>query len=128
MTFSVGTDQADGRLVIFRVEVQAVKGSSKLHATGPPSWAVRDAIHMAHTYLKPQASRLGLTKNPNDYDLHMQLVNLMGAKEGSETGVAFFVAMVSTLLGKPMVESLVVLGEMSLRGGLLKVGSLTERL
>ena len=128
ITFTVGTDQADGRLVIFRVEAQATKGSGKLRVAGLPSRAVRDAVDTAHTYLKSQSSRLGLSKNPNDYDLHVQLVNLMGAKEGSETGVAFFVAMVSALLGKPMVESLVVLGEMSLRGGLLKVDSLTERL
>jgi len=36
--------------------------------------------------------------------------------------------MVSALLGKPVMESLVILGEMSIRGGLLKVGLLTERL
>lgn len=128
VTFTVGTDQADGRLVIFRIEGQAMKGNGKLRVTGSPSRAVRDAVDTAHTYLKSQSSRLGLSKNPNDYDLHVQLVNLMGAKEGSETGVAFFVAMVSALLSKPMVESLVVLGEMSLRGGLLKVDLLTERL
>jgi ATP-dependent Lon protease len=46
----------------------------------------------------------------------------MQSKEGSETGVAFFVGMVGALLDKPVMESLVVLGEMSLRGGLLKVG------
>ena len=128
ITFTVGTDQADGRLAIFRVEVQSAKGSGKLRITGAPSRAIRDAVHTAHTYLQSQAPRLGLSKNPTDYDLHVQLVNLMQSKEGSETGVAFFVAMVGALLGKPVVESLVVLGEMSLRGGLLKVGSLTERL
>ncbi len=52
----------------------------------------------------------------------------MQSKEGSETGVAFFVGMVSSLLGKPVLESLVILGEMSIRGGLLKVGLLTDRL
>ena len=52
----------------------------------------------------------------------------MGAQEGSEVGMAFFVAMVGALLGKPVQESLVTLGEMSLRGGLQPVGSLTERL
>ena len=128
VTFTVGSDQADGRLLIFRVEVQPMKGSGKLRVVGSPSRAIRDAIDMAHTYLKSEASRLGLTKGPRDYDLNVQSVNLMGAKEGSETGVAFFVAMVGALLGKPMVQSLVVLGEMSLRGGLMKVGSLTERL
>lgn len=128
ITFSVGTDQADGRLAIFRVEVQNNKGTGKLRITGAPSRAIREAVHTAHTYLKTQGSRLGLNKNPDDYDLHVQLVNLMQSKEGSETGVAFFVGMVSSLLGKPVLESLVILGEMSIRGGLLKVGLLTDRL
>jgi ATP-dependent Lon protease len=128
ITFTVGTDQADGRLAIFRIEVQCTKGSGRLNVTGAPSRAIRDAIHTAHTYLKAQTPRLGLSKNPTDYDLDVQLVNLMQSKEGSETGVAFFVGMVSALLGKPVMESLVILGEMSIRGGLLKVGLLTERL
>jgi len=128
ITYTVGTDQEDGRLVIFRVEVQSSKGSGKLRVAGATSRAIRDAVHTAHTYLKSEVLRLGLRKNPNDYNLHVQLVNLMQAKEGSETGVAFFVVIVSALLGKPVMESLVVLGEMSIRGGLLKVGSLTERL
>jgi ATP-dependent Lon protease len=128
VTFTVGTDQADGRLAIFRVEVQALKGSGRLRMTGAPSRAIRDAIETAHAYLSSHAANLGLGKNPKEYDLHVQLVNLMQSKEGSETGVAFFVGMVGALLDKPVMESLVVLGEMSLRGGLLKVGSLTERL
>jgi ATP-dependent Lon protease len=128
VTFTVGTDQADGRLAIFRVEVQALKGNGRLRVTGAPSRAIRDAIETAHAYLTSHTQNLGLGKNPKDYDLHLQLVNLMQSKEGSETGVAFFVGMVGALLDKPVQESLVVLGEMSLRGGLLKVGSLTERL
>ena len=128
VTFSVGSDQADGRLAVFRVEAQVVKGSGRLHVTGAPSRAARDAIQTAHTYLKTNALRLGLGKNPEDYDLHAQLVNLMNVKEGAEVGMAFFVAMIGALLGKPVQESLVILGEMSLRGGLQPVGSLTERL
>jgi ATP-dependent Lon protease len=42
--------------------------------------------------------------------------------------MAGFVAMISALLGKPALAAMVILGEMSLRGGLQPVGSLTERL
>jgi len=128
VTFGVGSDQTDNRLAIFRVEAQALRGNGRLHITGAPSRAARDGIQTAHTYLKTNAPRLGLSRNPADYDLHAQLVNLMGAKEGGEVGMAFFVAMVGALVGKPVQESLVILGEMSLRGGLQPVGSLTERL
>lgn len=128
VSFSVGSDQADGRLAIFRVEIQAIKGTGKLRLTGVPSRAVRDAAQTTHTYLKTTASRLGLGKDPHDYDLHAQVVNLMGAKEACEIGMAFFSAAVGALLGKPLQEALVILGEMSLRGGVSRVGSLTERL
>jgi ATP-dependent Lon protease len=128
VTFTVGTDRDDGRLAIFRIETQAVKGRGNLRVTGAPSRATRDAMKTAHTYLKTNASRLGLSKSPGDYDLHAQLVDLMGAKKGSEVGIAFFVAMVGALLDKPVQESLVILGEMSLHGGLQPMGSLTERL
>ena len=128
ITFTVGSDQADGHLVLFRVEVQALKGNGKLRITGTPSRAMRAALKTTHTYLLTNASRLGVGKDPSEYDLHVQVVNLMGAKEGSEVGIATFIAMVSALLGKPVLKSLTVLGEMSLRGGLQPVGSLTERL
>ena len=128
VAFGVGSDQADGRLTIFRVETQAVKGGGRLHVTGAPSRVARDAISTAHTYLKTNAPRLGLSRSPADYDLHTQLVNLMSARESAEVGMAFFVAMVGSLLGKPVQESLVILGDMSLRGSLQPVGSLTERL
>ncbi len=128
VTFTVGTDQEDGRLVIFRLEAQTIKGNGKLRLTGAPSRTARDGMRTAHTYLRTNASRLGLSKSPGDYDLHAQLVDLMGAKKGSEVGIAFFVAMVGALLGKPVQESLVILGEMSLHGGLQPMSSLTERL
>ena len=72
VTFSMGSDQKDGRLVIFRAEVQVVKGNGKLHITGAPSRAARDAVQTAHTYLKTNVSRLGLGKDPREYDLHAQ--------------------------------------------------------
>lgn len=130
VTFTIGTDRADGRHAIFRIEVQASKGKGSLNVTGAPSTAIRDAIKTARTYLQANAARLGVNRdrNPNEFDLHVQIVNLMQSKEGSETGVAFLIAMLSAMLQKPAVESLVILGEMSIHGALLRVDSLAERL
>ncbi len=128
VVYAVGSDQVDGRLAIFRLEAQASQGNGKLAITGTPSRAMRAAFKTTHTYLQANAAHLGTGRDATAYDLHVQAVNLMGINEGGEVGVAAFVAMVSALLGKPVLESLVVLGEMSLRGGLQAVGSLTERL
>jgi ATP-dependent Lon protease len=46
----------------------------------------------------------------------------------SETAVAFFLSMVSAILGKPVLDRTVVLGEMSVQGMLLKVAALPERM
>jgi ATP-dependent Lon protease len=128
VTFTVSRRTSDDRLGVFRVESQVVKGSGRLNITGNPKTEAREAMKTAHTYLKTNANKLGLSKSPQQYDLHTQLVSLTGEEGGSSVGIAFFVAMVSALLEKPMQESLVVLGEMSLRGGLMKMDLLTERL
>lgn len=128
VAFTIGTDRADGRRAIFRIEAQASKGKGKLNITGAPSQAMRDAIKTAKTYLQANATHLGVNKDPNEYDFYIQIVNLMQSKEGSETGVAFLIVMLSAMLGRPVVESLVILGEMSIHGALLRVDHLAERL
>jgi predicted ATP-dependent Lon-type protease len=128
VVFTIGTDLEQGRHTIFRVEVQALKGRGSTHVTGAPSRAMRDAIQTAYTFLKGHSRQLGISKDPLEYDFHVQIVNLMQSKEGSETSVAFFIAMLSALLDKPVLEQLVVLGEMSIHGSLLKVPALAERL
>jgi ATP-dependent Lon protease len=89
---------------------------------------MREAIKTAEAYLKANLKRLGITRDFKSYDFSLQAINLSQAKEGAETAVAFFVALVSALLEKPVREQLVVLGEMSVQGLLLKVTNLTERL
>ncbi len=128
VVFTVGTDRDAGRHAIFRIETQAMKGRGGTRVTGAPSRAMRDAIQTAYTYLKGQSRQQGISRDPSEYDFHVQIVNLMQSKEGSETGVAFFIAMLSAMLEKPVLEQSVVLGEMSIHGSLLKVPALAERL
>ncbi len=126
--FTIGTDKREQKHSLFRIEVQAMPGKGSKRVTGAPSSAMRDAIQTACDFVKANLRKLTVDKSINDYDLHIQVVNLMQSKEGSETGVAFFIAILSALLEKPVQEQLVVLGEMSIHGGLHKVDALTERL
>ena len=71
---------------------------------------------------------LGIEHDLKAYDFTVQAINLNQAKEGAETAVAFFIAMVSAVLEKPVLDRTVVLGEMSVHGLLLKVASLPERM
>jgi ATP-dependent Lon protease len=130
VAYTIATDPSEARLALVRIEVQSMPGSGNLRITGAPrgNSPMKDAIRTAYDYIRAHSRTLSANKSVKDYDLHVQVVNLMQAKEGSETGVAFFIAMLSALLDKAVQDRLVILGEMSIHGSLLKVDKLTERL
>jgi ATP-dependent Lon protease len=130
VVYTIATDPSEARLALVRIEIQSMPGSGGLRVTGAPKGnsPMKDAIHTAYDYIRAHIRNLSPNKSLKDYDLHVQVVNLMQAKEGSETGVAFFIAMLSALIEKPAQDRLVILGEMSIHGSLLKVDKLSERL
>lgn len=126
--YSIGTDVADNRLALFLLQTQMNMGSGRIIPLGSLSPKMKEAIKTADAYLKANLKNLGITHDLKGYDFTIQAINLNQAKEGSETAVAFFISLVSTILAKPVLDQTVVLGEMSIQGLLLKVGSLPERM
>jgi ATP-dependent Lon protease len=125
--YTIGTDLKDRKLALFLIQIQANKGSGRLIPLGNLSTPMKEGIKTADAYLKANLKNLGIDRDIEGYDFSLQALNLTQAKEGAETAVAFFIALVSALLGRP-VKELVVLGEMSVQGLLLKVANLTERM
>lgn len=126
--YSIGTDIADSRLALFLLQTQMNMGSGRIIPLGSLSMKMKEAIKTADAYLKANLRNLGITHDLKGYDFSIQAINLNQAKEGSETAVAFFVSLVSAILAKPVLDQTVILGEMSIQGLLLKVGSLPERM
>lgn len=126
--YSIGTDVADNRLALFLLQTQMNMGSGRIIPLGSLSSKMKEAIKTADAYLKANLRNLGVTHDLKGYDFTIQAINLNQAKEGSETAVAFFVSLVSAILAKPVLDQTVILGEMSIQGLLLKVGSLPERM
>lgn len=126
--YSIGTDVADNRLAMFLLQTQMNMGSGRIIPLGSLSSKMKEAIKTADAYLKANLRNLGITHDLKGYDFTIQAINLNQAKEGSETAVAFFISLVSAILAKPVLDQTVVLGEMSIQGLLLKVGSLPERM
>ena len=89
---------------------------------------MKEAIKVADAYLKANIRHLGIEKDLKSYDFSIQALNLSQAKEGTETAVAFYVSMVSSILEKPVKKQTVVLGEMSVGGILMRVSNLVERM
>jgi ATP-dependent Lon protease len=89
---------------------------------------MRDSIQTAFDYTKGRAKEIGIEQDIYSYDFHVQVVDLMAAKDVAEAGVAFFVALYSLLRNQPLQAGLVVLGEMTIQGNILPVRSVVEPL
>lgn len=126
--YTIGTDASDNRLALFLLQTQMNRGSGRIIPLGSLSSRMREAIKTADAYLKANLKNLGIDYDLDAYDFTIQAINLNQAKEGAETAVAFFISLVSAILGKPVLERTVALGEMSVQGLLLKVASLPERM
>src|SRR5439155_461947 len=122
--FTVGTDKAEARFGLFRIQVQATKGGGRVRLTGTNARSMRDAMQTTYDFLKANLRRMGSDRDLKEFDLHVQVNSLMQAKEGAETGMAFFIAMLSAVLARPLVPQLVILGDMSIHGVLMRVDSL----
>lgn len=126
VTYTVGLDIESGRYALFRVEVAVMKGSGTYSVTGAAGRAMREAVRTAFDYLRSNLHSFAIDRSVEDYDAHFQVVNLMQAKEGSQTAAAFFAALFSALVGIPLRSGTVVLGEITIQGGVLPVQGLAE--
>jgi ATP-dependent Lon protease len=115
-------------VALHRIEISRMSGSGKMRITGSPDRPMKESIVTAFDYIKANKSRLGIERDVDSYDFHVQIVNLMQSKGGSQAGVAFFVALYTLLRDKPVQAGLVVLGEMTIQGNILPVRSLVEPL
>lgn len=116
------------KVALNRIEVMRMPGTGKLRITGSPDRTMKDSILTAFDYIKGNKSLLGIERDVDSYDFHVQIVELMHTREGSQAGVAFFVALYSLLRDRPVQAGLVVLGEMTIQGNVLPVRSLIEPL
>jgi ATP-dependent Lon protease len=116
------------QVALHRIEVSRLSGSGKLRVTGNPDRSMKQSIDTAYDYLRSRKAQLGIEKDLESYDFHVQIIDLMSPKEGSQAGVAFFVALYSLLREMPVQAGLVVLGEMTIHGNILPVRGLMEPL
>jgi len=117
-----------GRVGLYRLEVGTAAGSGKLRLSGGLTTEMKESIKRAFDYAKAHKVKLGVGSSIDTTDFHVQLVDLLNRKEGSELGVAFFIAMYSALQKHPSLAGLVVLGDMSIHGNPKPVSSLVEPL
>lgn len=119
---------ADGTVGLYRVEVSVSSGSGKLRSAGGISGATKEAISRAYSYMESKKTELGIARDLDTSDLHVEVIDLLANKVEADLGVAFFVACYSALRKTPVSPGLLVLGDMSVQGNIKPLRSLTEPL
>jgi len=126
--FTVGYDPVEGRYSLFRIQIQTNPGGHRFNVVGTTGKGIKGSARMAYDYLKGNASKMGIDRDISSFDTNIQVMSLMQAKDAADLGVAFFVGLVSALMGRPVAGGLVVLGNMSLHGVLSPVEGLGDKL
>jgi ATP-dependent Lon protease len=119
---------ADGTVGLYRVEVSVSNGTGKLKLAGGISGAVKESVHRAFSYLLTHKSDLGISKDLDTSDLHVEVIDLLNNRVEAELGVGFFLACYSALRRAPVSPALLVLGDMSVQGKIKAQRSLVEPL
>jgi ATP-dependent Lon protease len=119
---------ADGAVGLYRIEVSVASGNGRLRTAGGVSGITRESVQRAFSYLQSRKTDLGIGKDLDASDLHVEVIDLLANRLEAELGVAFFVASYSALRKAPVSPALLVLGDMSVQGNIKPLRSLTEPL
>jgi ATP-dependent Lon protease len=95
---------------------------------GGVSGAMKESIQRAFSYVQSKKGELGIARDLDVSDLHVEVIDLLGNRVEAEIGVAFYVACASALKKTPVAPALLLLGDMSVQGNIKPLRSLTEPL
>ena len=120
--------ESESRNAVFRIETQTLPGKGKKSISGTPGSEMKEEFQTAYDYLQANMRRLSKDESLDDHNVKIQVINPSDATQGSETSAGFLVGTISSILERPVRPGLVILGSMSLMGGLVNVGSLVDKL
>ncbi|NEV61818.1 endopeptidase La [Thiorhodococcus minor] len=114
---------------LLRIESALVPGKGKFTFTGQLGDVMQESIQAALTVVRARADALGLPADfHNQFDIHIHVPEGATPKDGPSAGVAMCTALVSALTKIPVRSSVAMTGEITLRGEVLPIGGLKEKL
>ena len=127
ITNGLGVTSAGGELLI--TEVETMPGSGKFVVTGQLGDVMRESADIAFSFIRSRGDKLGILNSKlKKMDIHVHLPENAVPKDGPSAGVTLVTSLASALTHIPVRKDVAMTGEITLRGLVLQIGGLKEKL
>ncbi|MSO68848.1 MAG: endopeptidase La [Alphaproteobacteria bacterium] len=114
---------------LLSIEALMLPGKGKIITTGKLGDVMKESVQAAESYVKSRAAEFGIKPTVfQKRDIHVHVPEGATPKDGPSAGVAMITSIVSVLTGNPVSKSVAMTGEITLRGRVLPIGGLKEKL
>ncbi len=114
---------------ILHIETAIMPGNGKINITGQLGSVMQESAKAAFSYLRSKSNELGLKDDfYKEIDIHLHVPEGSTPKDGPSAGITIATSISSALLGIPVRNDLAMTGEITLRGRVLPIGGLHEKL